>query len=675
MKLRVRFLQLPILFDAARLADEIARLPEAAWRPHPQGFAGNDSLALITTGGDPASDARAGPMLPTPHLAACPYLMQVLNRLGATWGRTRLMRLSGQAEVEAHVDTDYYWRDRMRVHVPIVTQPTVAFQCGDAEVNMAAGECWIFDTWSLHRVVNADDRQRIHLVADTVGGEGLFDLIQGGREPSTAGPFDPDVFRPADGAPVSLDYEAVNAPAVMSPWEMRDHVNFLLGEASPHPALMPVAQRLQTMVMLWQSLWARYGDKPGDGPDGPERYGRLLERTLTEINNLGAADILLKNQMPLLTCVKKLVFNVALASARTELDAELREAPRGSRSPVHDGASIPSPRPASQPAQVALRPMASVTVQTSASSQADYAINMKMGGSVNPPLAASARRPAVTHDPVFDRPVFIVSSPRSGSTLLFETLVQAPGVYSIGGESHELIEGLPALTPAAHGWASNRLDEADAQRSVVSALRERFFNQLKDRDGRAPGDGRIRMLEKTPKNSLRIPFLLQAFPEARFIYLHRDPRQVLASMMEAWSSGRFRTYHNLPGWNGPWSLLLTPGWRDLIGKPLPDVVAGQWSAAMRALLDDLQTLPADRIARIDYDDFVAAPETEARRLAEAVGLDWDRSLGALPHSRHTVSAPRPDKWKAREGEIEAVLPSIAAEMERARAFLKSHEPA
>src|SRR3978361_1993147 len=95
MKLRVRFLQLPILFDAARLAQEVAAIPESAWRPHPQGYPGNDALPLITTDGDPASDARAGAMGPTPHLLACPYLMEVLEALGATWGRSRLMRCAG----------------------------------------------------------------------------------------------------------------------------------------------------------------------------------------------------------------------------------------------------------------------------------------------------------------------------------------------------------------------------------------------------------------------------------------------------------------------------------------------------------------------------------------------------------------------------------------------------
>src|SRR3546814_9998708 len=77
------------------------------------------------------------------------------------------------------------------------------------------------------------------------------------------------------------------------------------------------------------------------------------------------------------------------------------------------------------------------------------------------------------------------------------------------------------------------------------------------------------MLEKTPKNALRIPLLRKVFPDARFIYLHRDPRQVLGSMLDGWQSGGFRMYSTLPGWQGPaWSFLLVPGWRELSGKPL-----------------------------------------------------------------------------------------------------------
>ena len=282
-------------------------------------------------------------------------------------------------------------------------------------------------------------------------------------------------------------------------------------------------------------------------------------------------------------------------------------------------------------------------------------------------------------DPLFDRPVFIVSTPRSGSTLLFETLALAPGLYTIGGESHRLIESIPQLNIRASNYASNRLLARDAVPAVATELRQRFRGRLLDRDGQAadPGQGALRMLEKTPKNSLRIPFLMQAFPEARFVFLYRDPRQVLASMLEAWKSGRFKTYAGLPGWPlEHWSLLLTPGWRSLAGKPLIEIVAAQWQAATEVLLDDLAALPPDRCVPIRYGDFVADPSGQVARLCEALGLNWDRPLGgALPLARHTVTRPDPEKWRTHAEAIESVLPGLAATIARAEQAVGAPAPA
>ena len=112
----------------------------------------------------------------------------------------------------------------------------------------------------------------------------------------------------------------------------------------------------------------------------------------------------------------------------------------------------------------------------------------------------------------FDRPIFIVSTPRSGSTLLYETLEQAPGLYTSGNESHWVIENIPGLSPQARGWSSNRLTGEDASAERAEQLAEAFYRSLTDRDGRPP-EGRVRMLEKTPKNALRVPFFDAIWPD------------------------------------------------------------------------------------------------------------------------------------------------------------------
>ena len=265
MKLPVPFIQLPLRFDAGVLAAEVEALGEAVWRDHPQKFPGNSMLPLLAAGGEPANESFIGEMAPTPELLRCPYLFQVIASLGAVAGRTRLMRLAGQAEVTPHVDQGYYWTDRVRVHVPIVTQPTVRFQCDGVVVNMAAGECWIFDTWREHKVENDATRSRIHLVVDTVGGPAFWELVARGRT-HDAPPKDwsPRLVTPAT-VPPPLARERYNIPVVMSPWEIHYRLNGLLDEADQAAQPTRDARRLvDGFFRAWRSLWVQYADS-GEG--------------------------------------------------------------------------------------------------------------------------------------------------------------------------------------------------------------------------------------------------------------------------------------------------------------------------------------------------------------------------------------------------------------------------
>ena len=163
---------------------------------------------------------------------------------------------------------------------------------------------------------------------------------------------------------------------------------------------------------------------------------------------------------------------------------------------------------------------------------------------------------------------------------------------------------------------------------VHERLEAGFIAELRDRHEQppAPDATGLRLLEKTPKNALRVPFLNAAFPDALFIYLYREPRESLSSMIAAWESGRFVTYPRLPEWGGkPWSLVLTPEWRSLDGAELPEIVAQQWRMASEILLSDLDKLPAERWAVVGYHNLIAEPQRRSSGSASLRGWTGSRS--------------------------------------------------
>lgn len=613
MKLEHPFIQLPLKFDARLLAQEISAIEESAWLPHPQGFAGNDALTLITPYGDKKSDLLSGPMQPTEYLLRCPYLMQVMQTIGGVWGRTRLMRLSGQAEVERHVDVHYYWRERMRVHVPIITQPTVRFSCGDEEINMAAGECWIFDTWRWHRVLNDNELARIHLVADTVGGEQFWSWLQNSKPSHIDIPgWQPKLVGKNNDESVQLRYESTNMPDVMTPWEMRDILNFLFGETVSHPSLGDLAAKTMDLCMSWSALWSEAGNQESAYP----RYRQLRDQYLKAI--APHADITLFNGHKLVHAISQSLLPYCVTNEQPVNFVETRNSP--------------------------------VT-----------------------PAAAAAAKPVIEPDAKASivKPLIIVSSPRSGSTMFFEALANCPDLYTIGGESHLAIESIPDLNPSTRNYDSNILSAADCTPQIAGKLIGNFYQHARRHDGATPQKSEsIRLLEKTPKNALRIPFLTTLFPDANFIYLYRDPRHVISSMIDAWHSGRFQTYPQLPGWTGqPWSLLLVPGWRNLMGKPVHQIVAYQWATTSKLLLDALESLDPETIQKVRYETFVSQPQEEINRLCQALGLESATGVAKLPLSQHTLTPPHPDKWKRNADLIEEIWPVVQEQAQRVEKFM------
>jgi hypothetical protein len=608
MHLPKPFFRLPRRFDAARLREEVAAIPAEIWAPHPNGIEGNSSLRLISVDGG-ENDLVDGIMRETGHLTRLPYVRQVLAGFGVPWSRTRLLKLAAGAAVPTHADINYHWFYRVRVHIPIVTRPEVRFHCGGSDVHMAAGETWIFDNWRLHSVMNPTPDERIHLVADTAGNAAFWQLMgtdESDWERTAISAYEPGL-RP------SLLTERSELRPIMNPAELELLVGNLRGELMLASDTSEARSRLGRYHALLDGFvrdWRHYYSLHGEDESGWKDFARLRDSVRSASRPLGDKIALRTNRVAAHQVLEARVLRVCVGAD-------------SGAAPVHP----------------------------------------------TPPLVAGRVRPPAGRDSL-ERPIFIVAAPRSGSTLLFETLAASDQIATLGGEAHWLIESIPELSPGAPGIDSNRLSAANATPRIADRIYNQILERLVDGSGQPVRDGKVlRFLEKTPKNALRIPFFDRLFPDARFIFLWREPRANIGSIMQAWRSGKWRTYPRLEGFVLPWSLLLPSGWEQMQGRPLEELAAFQWQATNSTILGDLSALAPERWTMVNYDDFLAEPAKDILRLCRFAGLEFDTGLakragGPLPAAQHTLTPADPDKWKKDAVEIEKVLPEVQSVWQR-----------
>lgn len=114
--------------------------------------------------------------------------------------------------------------------------------------------------------------------------------------------------------------------------------------------------------------------------------------------------------------------------------------------------------------------------------------------------------------------VFVLGTPRSGTHLLASTIKQNTNCQYFGELNsfwNKYIKGVSDYS------SSNRLD-----RPTIEKIRRDFFHRyVKNTD-------HTFVLEKTPANSLRVDFLNEVFPEAKFIHIIRDGRDVAVSIQK-----------------------------------------------------------------------------------------------------------------------------------------------
>ncbi|MDQ3962334.1 MAG: sulfotransferase, partial [Actinomycetota bacterium] len=261
------------------------------------------------------------------------------------------------------------------------------------------------------------------------------------------------------------------------------------------------------------------------------------------------------------------------------------------------------------------------------------------------------------------QPVFIIGAPRSGTSLLYAILRQSSHLKHYPGESHEIWEA--DYHPALRGWESNALTAADLTDDAAARIRRSFFLVA----GR-----KHRLLDKTPRNALRIPFIEALFPDATYVYLQRDGRENVNSLINAWRTPRYRTYelpeeHSIPGVDPKWwKFVLYPGWRDDRAGPLEVVCAKQWVHSNDHALAASEEIGRDRWVEIRYEDLVARPVDEVGRVLELLNVPYegtvkDKAAATGTTPINVVTPPERGKWRRENpAEIAAILPLLRPTM-------------
>jgi hypothetical protein len=266
--------------------------------------------------------------------------------------------------------------------------------------------------------------------------------------------------------------------------------------------------------------------------------------------------------------------------------------------------------------------------------------------------------------PAAPDPTFVIGCSRSGTTVTYETIAAAPQLLSLGFEIPEFWDGL--WGPRLNNWESEAADAEHAQPSHRTAAQRHFFQRL--------GSGQV--LDKTCINVMRVPYLFRLFPQARFVYIHRDGRDNVSSMMDGW---RHNGHFGLSKFLGPfpcevgindgefqeWSFFLPPGWRDYNHARLEEVCAYQWLTANRMALDAAKQIPAGQWIQLRYEDIFDRPVEMFRDVFDRLNLPFGEAvrsrcakLNELPTSI-VKGAPKKQKWKQSNPQaIERVLPMI-----------------
>lgn len=238
------------------------------------------------------------------------------------------------------------------------------------------------------------------------------------------------------------------------------------------------------------------------------------------------------------------------------------------------------------------------------------------------------------------QPIIIIGAPRSGTNMLRDILAGLPSVstwpcdeinyiWRYGNRHHPNDELKPSMAN-------------DAVKSYISSS----FAKLSIKTGSDL------VLEKTCANCLRVDFVSEILPTAKYIHIVRNGFDATLSARQRWSSGVDMAYlfakaRYIPKPDIPYYLIrfirarlsqamsvssALPTWGPVFhgmdelasSLSLTELCFLQWKRCVDMAHSSLRLLDQDRVFNIRYEDFVNHPMKTTARLASFIGVDVNK---------------------------------------------------
>lgn len=198
--------------------------------------------------------------------------------------------------------------------------------------------------------------------------------------------------------------------------------------------------------------------------------------------------------------------------------------------------------------------------------------------------------------------IFVIGSPRSGTTWLQKLIASHPDVATSQESNFFISYGRPLLRSWKEDLADDSgrggiglpcyLSEDEFHRMLGLVFQEAVVRRVFDNNPEAH-----LFLEKTPSHALVVKEIHRALPGARFIFIVRDPRDVVASMIAAAKT---------------WGKMWAP---SNIFRAL-----AMWRRHVKSARESLAVIPAELSVIVRYEDLAADPRRELSDLFSFLGL-------------------------------------------------------